>query len=62
MNFLITDGGDEFVFPAERIVGRIPALHPLDEFELHRAQVAAARAESNKQFSRTTETKTKNTK
>jgi hypothetical protein len=54
MDFLITqEGGQEFQFPAERILGRIPALHLEDEFERHNRDVAEARAECaewNKQF------------
>jgi hypothetical protein len=54
MDFLITEeGGKEFQFPCEMILGRIPALHPLDEFETHVAEVKKAKSdcvEKNKRF------------
>lgn len=54
MDYLIThEGGQEFRFPCEIILGRIPALHPMDEFERHVREVAEARKECieyNKQF------------
>jgi len=54
----------EFQFPCELFLGRIPALHR-DPLEAHADEVRQARADAaewNKRFSRTTETKTKNTK
>jgi hypothetical protein len=53
----------EFVFPCERILGRIPGLHPKtedDDFEFHRQEIAEAKArcrEWNLRFSPNTETK-----
>jgi hypothetical protein len=46
MDFLITEeGGKEFQFPCEQIMGRIDALHPEDEFERHCREVKQAKVE-----------------
>ena len=55
MEIIETDCGIHFVFPAERILGRIEALHR-DPLEAHTDEIRNARAETaewNKQFSQT---------
>jgi hypothetical protein len=44
MDSIVLDGCGEFVYPAERIVGRIAALHR-DEFEVHDTGVQQAKAD-----------------